>query len=985
LVLLIMPLPESTYRLQFHAGFTFRDAAAIVPYLHDLGITHLYASPYLKARPGSMHGYDVIDPCSLNPELGTEAEYEAWVDAMRSRGMSHILDIVPNHVGVGTNDNVWWNDVLEHGPASRYAHYFDIAWNGSPRPQLHDKVLLPLLGGPYGEVLEKGELKLTFENGAFAVHYYDRRFPISPRSYGTILGHNAAAIARSAERHDPAIQEYRAILRMADDLLGPDDPGVNLPGGAAEPAEVKRRLAALTADSPAVRQLIDENLADFNGTAGKPRSFDLLDDLLNDQSYRLSYWRVAPDEINYRRFFDINDLAALSMERAEVFEDAHRLVLKLVAEGKVDGLRVDHPDGLYNPKQYFERLQTAAAQESEWHGFLARAGDAAVQGSLTTQNRSHGLETRATPHESTPRLYVVAEKILAPDEFLPDDWPVHGTTGYDFLNKVNGLFIDPASEQSLTDVYASIAGYLLPYDYLVWQNKRLILDVALASELQMLAHRLDRFAQRHRWSRDYTLAGLREALGEVIAWFPVYRSYVDRDGVRETDRAHVERAARLASQKNHRTGSAIFHFIRDVLLQRYAEAAGDVDRVEQLEFAARFQQLTAPVTAKGVEDTVFYVFNRFVSLNEVGGDPDHFGEPPDKLHEYFAARQARWPYSLSALSTHDTKRSEDVRARLNVLSEMPDEWARAVMRWNKQNEAYAFKGGISRVASDRNIEYLIYQTLVGAWPLDPYSPEEYATFVRRIQAYMEKAMREAKEGTTWTSPNVEFEGAVKQFIAHILDESVSREFLDDFRQLQRTVAHHGLLNSLAQTVLKLAAPGVPDTYQGTELWDFSLVDPDNRRPVNYERRRRMLGDVSGTRRVSPQLARELFEKKQDGQIKLFVTSQALRARRDNPGLFSEGEYLAAEVTGRRRDHVFAFARRHGGRAAVVAVPRLVTGDASWDDTRLVFKQGEVDPRARYANLFTGETLLATRNADGTSFPVSALFATLPFAVLLRDD
>jgi (1->4)-alpha-D-glucan 1-alpha-D-glucosylmutase len=877
-----MPLPESTYRLQFHAGFTFRDAAAIVPYLHDLGVTHRYASPYLKARPGSTHGYDVIDHGALNPELGTQEDYDAFVEALRSHGMGHILDIVPNHVGVATNDNAWWNDVLEHGPASRYANYFDIAWRGSPRPELHDKVMLPLLGAPYGQVLEKGELKLVSEDGKVRVAYHDRRFPLRPES------------AREIQSR----------------------------GG------------------------VDA----FNGAPGEPRSFDALDELLNRQHYRLSYWRVAPDEINYRRFFDINDLAALSMEREEVFRDTHALILQLVVEGKVDGLRVDHPDGLHDPKRYFERLQRA---------YVDRA-------------RSVETETRHPPlpqgERETCALYVVAEKILAPDEPLPDDWPVHGTTGYDFLNMVNGLFVDQAAEEPFTRLYQEWTGDDTTFEDLVYEKKRLILDVALASELQMLAHRLDRFAQKHRRSRDYTLSGLRGALREVIACFPVYRTYVSKsDGVHGSDRAHVETAVRRATERNPSTDPAVFYFIRDVVLQQYAEATTDAGREEQLRFAGKFQQVTAPVTAKGVEDTAFYVYNRFVSLNEVGGEPGHFGVSPDKLHRYFQDRQSHWPHALSALSTHDTKRSEDVRARLNVLSEMPDSWAEAVLRWRRFNEAHRRPAACGSAPSPDD-EYLLYQTLVGAYPL---AGAHDGTFVQRIQSYMQKAMREAKVFTSWTSPNKGYETGVREFVGRILDEGA---FLEDFRRFVAPVAKHGLLNSLAQTVLKLAAPGVPDTYQGTELWDFSLVDPDNRRPVDYDRRRGMLGEL--TRGVN---VRDLLASTDDGRVKLFVTARLLHARRSHPGLFSAGEYLPLEATGPRRDNVFAFIRRSGGRSAVVAVPRLVTRiarHAKSDNGRLVVRGGP-----HFRNLFTGETV----EAGPEGIALSEVFKQFPVAVLTSAD
>jgi (1->4)-alpha-D-glucan 1-alpha-D-glucosylmutase len=831
--------PESTYRLQFHAGFTFRDATAIVPYLHALGVTHVYASPYLKARPGSTHGYDVIDHCSLNPELGAQEHYDAFCDELAKHGMSHILDTVPNHVGVASNDNAWWNDVLEHGPASKYAKYFDIAWRGSPREELHDKVLLPVLGGHYGDVLEKGELKVFHEDGKFWARYYDRRFPLSPES------------ARSCSPHE---------------------------------------------------------LKSLNGDA------DRLDELLNGQHYRLAYWRTASDEINYRRFFDINDLAALAQEHEEVFEATHAFTFNLIEQGRVAGLRIDHPDGLYDPEQYFQRLQAK------------REG-----------------------------LYVLVEKILAPGEPLPERWPVHGTSGYDFLNMVNGLFVDGRNEPAFTRIYQEWTGDATDFEELVYQKKKLILETSLASELQMLAHRLDRLAQTRRHSRDYTHRALRNALREVIACFPVYRSYVTARGVHESDRAHVNAAVERAITRNPKIEPAIFHFIGDAVLQRFASNA---DRDGWLTFAGKFQQLTAPVTAKGIEDTAFYIFNRFGSLNEVGGEPSHFWVDPEKLHAYLADRRAKWPYAMSTLSTHDTKRSEDVRARLNVLSEMPEIWAAHVRRWGELNAPHRTSVN-GHVAPTPNEEYLIYQTLIGAWPLEPWAAEEYDAFVKRVQAYLVKAMREAKLFTSWTDPSAAHETAVTNFIAGVLDETRGGEFLADQRPLRQRVSELGLLKSLAQTVLRLTAPGVPDTYQGTDLWDFSLVDPDNRRPVDYAKRVTLLEALRvralSERNELASLARELLASKADGRVKLFVTSQLLQLRRERRGLFSAGEYIPMRVEGARADHVFAFARRGAGQTAIVVVPRLVanveTPDA-WKDTRLVMP-ADVSAGPPLRNVFTG--------------------------------
>jgi (1->4)-alpha-D-glucan 1-alpha-D-glucosylmutase len=836
------PFPESTYRLQFHAGFTFRDATAIVPYLHALGVTHVYASPYLKARPGSTHGYDVIDHCSLNPELGTQADYDAFCDELARHGMSHILDTVPNHVGVATNDNVWWNDVLEHGPASKYATYFDIAWRGSPREELHDKVLLPVLGGHYGDVLDKGELKVVHEDGNFWVRYYDRRFPLSPESVGEL---------------------------------------------------------------------------DVDGLQGLNRDVERLDVLLNAQHYRLAYWRTASDEINYRRFFDINDLAALAQEHEEVFEATHAFTFKLIEQGRVAGLRIDHPDGLYDPEQYFQRLQAK------------RKG-----------------------------LYVLVEKILAPGEPLPAEWPVHGTSGYDFLNMVNGLFVDGRNEPAFTRIYQEWTGAATEFEDLVYEKQKLVLETSLASELQMLAHRLDRLAQTRRHARDFTHRALRNALREVIACFPVYRSYVTVRGAHESDRAHVNTAVERAVARNPMTEPAIFRFIGDAVLLRLAT---EKDRDGWLAFAGKFQQLTAPVTAKGIEDTAFYIFNRFGSLNEVGGEPAHFWVSPEKLHAYLADRRSKWPYAMSTLSTHDTKRSEDVRARLNVLSEMPEDWASHVKQWGTLNARHRTMTD-GREVPTPNEEYLIYQTLIGAWPLEPWSADEYDAFVKRVQAYLVKAMREAKLFTSWTDPNEPHETAVTNFIGAVLDETRGGEFLADLRPLRQRVSELGLLNSLSQTVLQLTAPGVPDTYQGTDMWDFSLVDPDNRRPVDYAKRVALLESLRvralSARNELASLARELLASKQDGRVKLFVTSQLLQLRREWRGLFSAGEYIPLRAEGERADHVFAFARRDAGRTAVVVVPRLVTSFATpdvWKDARLVMP-ADLPAGQPLRNVFTGARL-----------------------------
>src|SRR5688572_1802973 len=860
------PLPESTYRLQFHAGFTFGDATAIVDYLADLGVTHAYASPYLAARAGSTHGYDVIDPTRLNPEIGTPAEYDAWVDAMRHRGMSHILDTVPNHMGVGTNDNPWWNDVLEHGRASKYASYFDIAWEGSHRPAMHHKVLLPVLGAPYGEVLEKGELKLAQEGGKYVVRYYDHRFPIDPAT---------------APPNDPA-------------------------------AAVER----------------------FNATPA------LLDDLLRRQHYRLAYWRVASDEINYRRFFDINDLAALAMERQDVFHAVHRFTFGLLRDGKVAGLRIDHPDGLFDPKEYFERLQQKYAREV-----------------LNDESRA-----------AERPLYVVAEKILAIDEPLPESWPCHGTSGYDFLIMANGLFVDSANAEPFTRIYDEWTGTHVDFEDLIYEKKKLILQISLASELNMLAHLLDRLAQSDPRTQDFTLNGLHAALREVIASFPVYRSYVTKAGVQEADVRNTEVAVARAIERNPKSDPSPFRFVGDVVLLR--SVLGNRDDV--VHFAGKFQQLTAPTTAKGIEDTAFYIYNRLVSLNEVGGEPQHFGTSPDAMHDYLATRQRLSPHALSAISTHDTKRSEDVRARINVLSELPDEWRQHVTRWGELN-AMLRRDVDGQPAPSRNDEYLLYQMLIGAWPLDANDNVD-ETFVKRIQTYMTKAMREAKVYSSWTSPNEAYETAVTDFVAKLIGH---RPFLDNFLPFQAKVARSGRINSLAQTLLRLTAPGVPDTYQGQELWDFSLVDPDNRRPVDYARRRELLDSIRNTTD-----GRELRERMSDGRMKLFITRRVLTLRREHPGLFTTGTYEPLHARGAKAAHVFAFARRHEGRTAIAIIPRLpatlgddaTNGGEKWGDTTLALPQGT------WRNVLTGASPDVT---PGAAMPLSALLGDFPVALLFN--
>ena len=950
-------LPLSTYRLQFNAAFTFEHATAIVDYLHELGISHCYASSYFTAVPGSTHGYDVADPTRLNPEIGDERTFDAWISALRARGMGHIVDIVPNHMGIARSANPWWQDVLENGASSASAPVFDIDWKPL-KPELEHKVLLPVLGDAYGALLERQEIALEYDRGAFRARYYDNVFPIAPESYGRILGLGQQQLLRDiGDDSDDGI-EFLSILTAIRNLPGRQVQEPELRAERAREKEVlKRRLAALVERCPRVLEHIERAVAALNGVRGKPRSFDGLDELLSIQAYRLAYWRVAGEEINYRRFFDINELAAIRMEDPAVFERVHTFAFELLKRGALDGLRIDHVDGLFDPGDYLRRLQARARQ---------------VRPDLFTPDRP---------------LYLVVEKILGEDEALPR-WPVSGTTGYDFLVKVNGVFVDRHNERAMNDIYERFARLRVPFREIAYRGKQLVLRVSMAGELNVLAHRLNLFSERSRHYRDFTLNSLTQAMREIIASFPAYRTYVnEREEVGDQDRQAIERAVREAKRRNPNRALAVYDFVRDLLLNK-ADYIPESERDEHMRFVGKFQQVTSPVTAKGIEDTALYIYNRLVSLNEVGGEPDHFGLAPERLHEWLAQRADVWPHALSATSTHDTKRSEDVRARLNVLSELPGAWKQAAARWARLNRR-------GRAAIDeqsypsRNEEYLLYQTLLGTWPLEPMTDEQEDEYRGRIIGYMHKAMREAKVYTSWINPSERHEEAMTRFVEAVLAPD-NRPFRQDFLALHRLVARYGIYNSLAQLTLKIGAPGVPDFYQGTELWDFSLVDPDNRRPVDYERRRRLLGALDAAlRQEGPAAVAAEIAANGDDRLKLYATTSLLRFRREHRDIFEAGAYQPLPVTGTRADHVFAFARVAGPHHVIVAVPRLVAGlapDADvppygervWGDTMLEI--GALPPASGYHHALTGACI--PMPVDGTRAVRAAdVFAAFPVAML----
>jgi (1->4)-alpha-D-glucan 1-alpha-D-glucosylmutase len=921
------PTITATYRLQLHAAFGFAAAKDVVDWLDDLGISHAYASPYLAAQKGSTHGYNLVDPTRLNPEIGTEQDYLAWTEALAAKGMGHIVDVVPNHMAAST-ENAWWNDVLENGPASLHAEHFDIEWR-PPKAALENKVLLPILGAQYGEVLERGELRLERDGGSFCIRYFDRSLPVNPSTIAPLL--ERAAKSLDMPDDDPRRQDLESIARGLGHLpsVATTDPSERQER-AREKEVLKRRLAAIVPD-PAIAAAIDAEVARMNGTSGEPRSFDDLDRLLVDQAYRLAYWRVATEEINYRRFFDINDLAAVRMENDAVFDDAHGLLLRYVGDGRIQGIRLDHTDGLFDPEAYFAKLRAAT---------------------------------------DARKPYIVAEKILGLGEELPTTWQIDGTTGYDFLVQATGVFVDQNAEKAFTDLHAEITGDARTFAEHAREAKRAILRSSLSSELHMLAQRLERIAMRDRRSRDFTLAMLRRAIGETIAAFPVYRTYVRPDGKREpTDEAIVSRAIRLARRRNPEVSPSVFEFLRDVLLFQNLPASEE-DRAERSCFAMRFQQLTGPVTAKAIEDTSFYTFVRFVALNEVGGMPERFGTSVVELHSANARRREKWPRTMTASSTHDTKRGEDIRARLAVTSEIPDLWSSWVREWDAIAGRHVTS--IDEEDAPSGVDRLLFfQTAVGALPFDGRIDEG---FVTRLTEYMIKAAREAKQRTSWLAPDESYEEALRTFVTRMMaDDAFEKSLIER----AASIATYGASNGLAQVLLKIAAPGIPDTYQGSETWDLRLVDPDNRGPVDYATLRALSAAVEGKR------PRDLLFSFRDGGIKLFVVRTALRLRRRMPDLFIEGDYVP--ILERGDPDVVAFTRSIDRRAIACIVTRqpwhVTQGRAPWACGDVWSDRRIAVPEGRWTNAFTGQALDVAK--EGAK--LASIFDELPVALLMRES
>jgi len=893
-------VPRATYRLQLHKDFDFDAARAVLPYVQRLGISHVYCSPITRARPGSLHGYDVVDPAQVNPELGGMEAFLGFARAARALGIGLLLDQVPNHMGVFGADNAWWLDVLEHGPASAFAAYFDIDWQ-PPNPALAGKLLVPVLAQAYGEVLDRGEIRLGSDAaaGRLALHYHEHCFPLDPRSY--------AAVLETAMPLRVLAREFQA-LPPRDALAAAAGPSRRITG-----RRVQQRLADLLQSQAGAAAALTAAIEAFNEEAGRER----LHALHEAQAYRLADWRMAADEINYRRFFDINELAALRVEDERVFEAVQGLALDLVAQGWVDGLRIDHPDGLLDPAAYFERLQRGLARR------LPDGGGGA----------------------SARPLYLVVEKIVAAHEELPRDWAVHGTTGYRFSTLVNGLFVERRHAQRMERIWRDFSGETRSYPDLVQRCKRRVAYGTMAAQLTTLTHALQRIALADRRTRDYGFNTLRDALAEVAAAMPVYRTYIVNTASAQ-DRQFVDWAVAQARQHGHATPPALFDFLRQCLLAQPtpAMAAASYERVRA--FAMAFQQFCAPVAAKGIEDTAFYRYHRLAALNEVGGDPATFGVSASAFHAASRDRLAHWPHTMLATTTHDNKRSEDLRCRLDVLSEEPAAWRLALRRWKTQTRSWRslVDGELAPGAADL---VLLLQTLLGTLPAEGLDAAGLDAYRTRIEAYMLKAAREAKRHTQWVFPHAGYEAALLSVVRGLLGRIDGNPVLADLQVRAQRLAWFGALNSLAMTVLKFASPGVPDIYQGSELIELNLVDPDNRRPVDYAWRERCLAELEAQRAgPDPQTAlADLARTPTDGRLKLWLAWRLLTLRQAEAALFRQGRYVALRVLGARRRHVIAFARRTAGATLLVLVGRkfaglgvesgtLPVGEIPWGGTQL---------------------------------------------------
>jgi len=943
-------IPTATYRLQLHAGFTFSQVSGVVSYLWQLGISDIYASPLFKARRGSLHGYSVTNPLELNLELGSRASFDALGRKLRSHKMGLLLDVVPNHMAL-SKGNPWWQDVLENGQSSPYAVFFDIDWQPPCRTLAH-KVLIPVLGRPYGQCLEDQELTLELTPEGFVVNYYDHSFPLDLHSYLPLLTHRLDELKNAQGEESPDVIRIMGVITLVQNLPPRTTTGAKKRRERLHWRDVtKKSLWLLYEHSPRLREFLDENLRIFNGRRGDPASFDLLDNLLREQPYRLAHWLVSLEVINYRRFFSINDLIGIRVEDPQVFEATHNLLFKLVEEDKVTGLRLDHIDGLYDPAGYVQRLQ----------------------------DRLQAIKKT----EADQPFYVVVEKILEAAEQLPEDWAVGGTTGYDFLGLVNNLFVQEAGLRELERLYHDFTATTAGWRDVVYDQKKYIMASLFGGEVRSLEEELVGLAARDRHAMDVSRQDLLQALIEVTACLPVYRTYVSSYDISARDRGYVEEAVAEARRRQPVLGELALLFLRQVLLLDFQTGLPEEHKKAWLRFVCRWQQFTGPIMAKGLEDTAAYVYNPLVSLNDVGGFRYAVGLA--EFHSFNEMRQRRWPTTMNATSTHDTKRSEDVRARLNVLSEMPEVWGQKLNQWRRWN-APKKKTGDGGGIPDPNEEIFLYQTLLGAWPLQE---EEVPEFQDRLKEYLVKALREAKVHSLWHNPHQEYEQVVLEFVAAILRDDADNEFLPDFLDLQGRLAYYGALNSLSQVLLKATVPGVPDFYQGNELWDFSLVDPDNRRPVDFKLRQKLLKELmTREARGDAFLLPELLAQWRDGRLKMFLTHKALQIRRGLSALFLEGDYLPLTVSGPQGDRVVAFARKLDQEWVLVLAARfysqltepetLPLGERVWGGNFLMLPE---DAPGNWRETLTGSLHQSIETGDGQGLPLAEVFRYLPVALL----
>ena len=921
-------IPVSTYRVQMHKDFTFADATKILDYLRNLGVGDFYSSPIFEARPGSMHGYDVTRHDRLNPELGGEEGFAPFSEALKSHGLGLLLDIVPNHMGVG-NETKWWQDVLENGHASEYAEYFDIDWDPL-KPELKNKLLLPILGGQYGDELEAKHIQVAIEKGKPYIEVFDKRMPVAPRTIPMIFFPGALGNMPPLEKGPGAMPEdLYELLRSLSHIPPHESTDLRLRAQRARQLEeLLPQLHALLGAS-ANKPFIEKALEKINGVEGQMSSFDMLHELLEAQPYRLALWRTSGEEINYRRFFDVNDLVGLRMENGQVFAATHCLIRRMLANKSLTGLRIDHCDGLYNPEQYLVDLQRLyVASQCEGANVKDETDISGIETSVVTALKGYDWQKSKGP------LYVVVEKILEPGEYMPTRWAVHGTSGYDFVYFGNSIFIQSENEEKFNEIFASVIGHQSSYwtdpAEIVYRSKLLVMQNSLASEVHVLANMLTKIAASDRHARDFTANILETAIRETIACFPVYRTYIDENGEYTTrDRNFIQDAIRHARRRNPDIDASAFHFLRDRLFLHKRGAETPEALAEQLRFALKFQQLTGPVMAKGVEDTTFYVYTRFISANEVGGSAESFGISLELLHKSNQERLKLSPATMLTTSTHDTKRSEDVRNRLNVLSEMPDTWSKYVSQWQQINAQHKKKMEDGRIAPDGNEEYLLYQTIVGAWPWKFEGTEKPENFLERLKAYITKALSEAKVNLSWLSPDQEYVDAVHNFLAAILQQDNSGRkspFVTSLEELMPQLRLFGAVNSLAQVVLKATSPGVPDFYQGSDLWDLSLVDPDNRRPVDYAKRQAFLNEMrkkasapAGAMEVVNDICRDLS----DGRIKLWTTHRTLQLRQQKTDVFQHGTYQPLIAEGTYRENLIGFLlSSREGEAVVTLLPRF---------------------------------------------------------------